>query len=107
MTVTLGRRGSVGSGLPLAAVVARVAAIAALLLAYDASPARAADGSCSTTRGTTTCTFASTGSEQIFTVPDGVSTIHVVATGAPGSLGDFGDSAGRGARVSGDLKGLV
>ena len=45
--------------------------------------------------------------EQTFQVPDGVSTIHVVATGAPGSLGDLGDSAGRGARVSGNLTGLV
>ena len=107
MKVALGRRGSVGPGLPLAALVALVATMAALLLAYNASPARAADGSCSTTRGTTTCTFASTGSEQTFVVPDGVSTVSVVAIGAPGSLGDFGDTAGRGARVSGDLTGLV
>ena len=107
MKMALGRRGGVGPGLPLAALVALVAAMAALLLAYNASPARAADGSCSTTRGTTTCTFASTGSEQTFVVPPGVSTVSVVAIGAPGSLGDFGDTAGRGARVSGDLTGLV
>jgi hypothetical protein len=40
-------------------------------------------------------------------VPDGVSTIHVVATGAPGAVGGLtagnGDPAGSGAQVSGDL----
>jgi hypothetical protein len=107
MKVALGRRGGVGPGLPLAAVVALVAAIAALLLAYNASPAHAAvSADCSTTAGTTTCTFPA-GTEIPFRVPDGVSTIHVVATGAPGSLGDLGDYAGRGAQVSGDLTGLV
>jgi hypothetical protein len=89
--------------LPLAALVALVASIAALLIAYyGASPARAADG-CPTTAGTHTCTFSSTGAEQTFVVPDGVSTIHVVAIGAPGAVGAMGDSAGRGAEVSGDL----
>jgi VCBS repeat-containing protein len=106
MKVALGRRGGVGPGLRIAALVALAAAIAALLLAYNASPARAA-GVCSTKAGITTCTFASTRSEQTFQVPDGVSTIHVVATGAPGFLGDLGHYAGRGARVSGDLTGLV
>ena len=78
-----------------------------LMLAYSASPAHAAvSADCSTTAGTTTCTFPA-GTELPFTVPDGVSTIHVVATGAPGALGDLGDYAGRGARVSGDLTGLV
>ena len=77
-----------------------------LVLAYSANPALA-EGVCSTNEGITTCTFASTGSEQTFQVPDGVSTVHVVAIGAPGSLGDFGDTAGRGAQVRGDLTGLV
>ena len=105
MKVALGRRGSVGPSLPLLAAL--VAAIAALLLAYNASPARAADGNCSTNAGTTTCTFASTGSEQTFRVPDGVSTVRVVAIGAPGAVGLDGGNAGRGARVSGDLTGLT
>ena len=56
---------------PLVALVALVAAMAALLLlAYGASPAHAA-GSCSTTAGTTTCTFSPTGSEDTFVVPEG------------------------------------
>ena len=36
-------------------------------------------------------------------MPDGVSSIHVVATGAPGAVGISGGPAGRGAKVSGDL----
>ena len=71
---------------PLVALVALVAAMAALLLAYGPNPAQAA-GSCSTTSGTTTCTFGPTGSEDTFVVPEGVGTIHVVATGAPGAVG--------------------
>jgi hypothetical protein len=88
---------------PLVALVALVAALAALLLAYSgASPAHAA-GSCSTTSGTTTCTFSSTGSEDTFVVPARVSSIHVVATGAPGSGEANGGTGGRGAQVSADL----
>jgi hypothetical protein len=60
--------------------------MAALLIAYSASSVHAA-GTCTTTAGTTTCTFASTGAEDTFEVPAGVSTIHVVATGAPGAVG--------------------
>jgi VCBS repeat-containing protein len=87
---------------PLVALVALVAAMAALLIAYSASPAHAAV-SCSTTAGTTTCTFSPTGSEQTFLVPPGVSSVHVEATGAPGAVGYLGGTAGRGATVSGDL----
>ena len=86
----------------VAASVALLAAMAALLIAYDASPAHAA-GDCSTTSGTTTCTYAPTGSEDTFLVPEGVSTIHVVATGAPGGVGNGGAPGGLGAQVSADL----
>ena len=73
---------------PLAALVALVAAMAALLLlACGASHAHAA-GSCSTTAGgTTTCTFSPTGSEDTFVVPEGVSSVHVVAQATPGAVG--------------------
>ena len=90
-------------------VVALVAAMAALLLlAYDANPAQAA-GDCSTTSGTTTCTYGSTGAEDTFVVPEGVSSVHVVATGAPGAVGAsmVAAPAGRGAVVSGNLTGLT
>ena len=63
-------------------MVALVAAMAALLLVYGASPIHAA-GSCTTTAGTTTCAFGPTGTEDTFVVPAGVSSVHVVATGAP------------------------
>ena len=97
-----------------AAVVALVSAMAALLLlAYNANPAKAA-GDCSTTSGTTTCTYVSTGAEDTFVVPAGVSSVHVFAVGAPGAAGDFypinGASpapGGAGARVSGNLTGLT
>ena len=64
--------------------------------------------SCSTTSGTTTCTYGSTGEEDTFVVPEGVSSVHVVATGASGAAGRQGARAGgRGAVVSGDLTGLT
>jgi hypothetical protein len=91
-----------------------VAALAALLLlAYNANPAQAA-ADCSTFSGTTTCTFGSTGEEDTFVVPAGVSSVHVFAVGAPGAAGDFyplnGASPARGgfgAEVSGNLTGLT
>jgi hypothetical protein len=96
---------------PLVALVALVAAMAALLIAYNASPTYAAPV-CSTTAGTKTCTFSSTGGEQTFEVPQGVSSVDVVATGAPGAVAfDSGDNTpappGRGAVVSGTLTGLT
>ena len=87
---------------PLVALVALVAAMAAILFVYGASPTHAA-GSCSTTARGTTCTFASTGAEDTFVVPAGVNTIHVEAIAAPGGVGFEGGSAGRGATVRGDL----
>ena len=51
----------------------------------------------------TKCRFLSTGSQDTFVVPAGVSSLHVVATGAPGGVGSYGGSAGRGAQVSGDV----
>ena len=87
---------------PLVALVALVAAMGAILIAYNASPAHAV-GTCTTTAGTTTCTYGPTGAEDTFEVPLGVSTIHVVATGAPGAEGYMGGTEGAGAQVSGDL----
>jgi hypothetical protein len=57
----------------VAALVALVAAMAVLLIAYSASPAHA-EASCSTASGTTTCTFGPTGAEDTFVVPAGVNT---------------------------------
>src|SRR6267142_1622805 len=55
------------------------------------------------TSGTTSCVFSSTGAEQTFTVPAGVTSVHVVALGAAGGSGESGSGGGRGAVVSGDL----
>jgi len=100
---------------PLVALVALVAAMAAILIAHSASPAHARFDSCTTYQGNDakyrTCTFLPSGSEDTFEVPEGEfhygpypNTIHVVATGAPGAEGYFGGTAGRGAKVIGDLK---
>jgi hypothetical protein len=63
----------------------------------------AAAATCTTSSGTTTCVFASTGAEQVFTVPGGVTSVHVEARGAAGATSVFGASGGRGALVTGDL----
>ncbi|MFI8456908.1 hypothetical protein [Kitasatospora sp. NPDC085464] len=66
-----------------------------------------AQGTCTTTGPTTTCTFAFTGAEQTFTVPAGVTQVDVTAIGAAGGLEALGGaSGGRGAQVSGTLAGL-
>jgi hypothetical protein len=49
-----------------------------------------------------TVAFSSTGSEQAFTVPAGVTSIHVVAIGAPGGAAG-NDAGGRGAQATADL----
>jgi hypothetical protein len=50
-----------------------------------------------------TVTFKYTGAEQEFTVPAGVASVHVVATGGAGGKGEGGAAGGRAAVVSGDL----
>ncbi|WP_188309909.1 Ig-like domain-containing protein [Streptomyces sp. CBMA123] len=66
-----------------------------------------AQGTCTTSGNTTTCTFAFTGAEQTFTVPGGVTQVDVTAIGAAGGLEGLGHaSGGRGAQVSGTLTGL-
>jgi hypothetical protein len=68
---------------PLVALAALVAAMAALLIAYGASPVHAA-GSCSTTAaGTTTCTFDTPGTST-WDVPEGVTQAAFDVFGAQG-----------------------
>ena len=43
-----------------------------------------ADATCTTVANQIQCTFASTGAEQTFVVPNGVTTIQVTAIGAAG-----------------------
>lgn len=56
---------------------------------------------CSRSGTTVTCSYSDTGSEQTFTAPTGVSSVHVVAVGATGQA--FSRSGGDGAQVTGDL----
>ena len=73
------------------------------------SPASAVtSGNCTSTAGLVTCTFGFTGVSDSFTVPVGVTSLHVVATGAPGGAMQRFDSSlvtpgGRGATVTADL----
>jgi hypothetical protein len=62
----------------------------ALVDAASALPAN-----CTQSGNTVTCTFASTGAEQTFAVPTGVSSLRVSAVGAPGQ--SFADIAAGGA----------
>lgn len=66
-----------------------------------------ADGTCTTSGSQVTCTFASTGAEQTFVVPAGVSTVQATAIGAAGGANNAGTAGGRGAQVSGTLSGLA
>jgi hypothetical protein len=52
-----------------------------------------------------TQTFISTGTEQTFTVPAGVSSLHVVAVGGSGGTSSSAVAAGRAAQTTGDLAG--
>lgn len=80
-----------------------VAGIAPLALSGTAH----AQGSCTVSGPTTTCTFAFTGTEQTFTVPNGVTQVDVTAIGAAGGLEGVNKTpGGRGAQVSGTLTGL-
>ena len=81
---------------------------AGLLAMVSAGPSAAADGTCLFDRvtGNTTCTFASTGAEQTFTVPADVSSLSVVAKGAAGaSASDGAAPGGEGAVVQRDVVG--
>ena len=49
----------------------------------------------------TSCTYASTGGEQTFTVPSGVTAVTVTTVGAPGGIGESG-SLGRGGSAPAD-----
>ena len=84
---------------PLVALVALVAAMAALLIASSASPVHAA-GSCTTTAGTTTCTFAYTGAAQSWTVPTGVTQATFDVFGAQGGSEPTGKPGGLGGEAT-------
>jgi hypothetical protein len=96
-----------------AALGSALAMVLATLLGPETAVVHA-DGTCTTTGGQVSCTFASTGAEQTFTVPAGISTVQVTAIGAagaptygvPASLGVPPPPGGRGAQVTGTLTGI-
>jgi hypothetical protein len=82
-------------------VAAGLSAMWALALADSAS---ALPSNCSQSGSTVTCTFSSTGSEQTFTVPAGLSTVAATAVGGRGGGGGSnGGAGGFGDTVSGNL----
>jgi hypothetical protein len=81
---------------------------AGLAVALPALPASAA-GPCTTSGTLATCTYGFTGAEQTFSVPSGVTSVSVTATGAAGapSFGSPAPPGGEGAQVTGTLTGLT
>ncbi len=102
----LTRRGIGGRPSRAAFVVSVLCAVGAWSAALGlAGPAAAAlPANCTVTGGAATCSYASTGGEQTFLVPDGVQSISVKAVGAPGGTSDSGTNPGGfGATVTGTL----
>jgi uncharacterized repeat protein (TIGR01451 family) len=81
---------------------AAAAALSSLWVLALAGSAAALPSNCSQSGPTVTCTFSAQGSEQTFATPAGVSSVHVVATGAIGGTTFIGDG-GVGAQVTSDL----
>lgn len=78
---------------PVSRVIVLLATIGALVASQALTPAVASAG-----------VFSYTGAEQTYTVPAGVTAVHIVAIGAPGVSGFFPvDAGGLGAVVSADL----
>ncbi|MGA2009987.1 MAG: choice-of-anchor D domain-containing protein [Solirubrobacteraceae bacterium] len=73
-----------------------VAAIGVVLAIGLASSAAALPVNCTGSGGAVTCSFGFTGSEQTFVVPAGVTSLRVVAVGAPGGGGLDGNAGGLG-----------
>jgi hypothetical protein len=97
---------------PLQAGFRRLAVVlagAAGLFGFSAvglpTEAAALPSNCSASGSMVTCSFTSTGNEQSFVVPSGVSSLHVVAVGAAGQT-SWG-AGGSGAQVTGDLSVLT
>ena len=84
---------------PLVALVALVAAMAAILIAYSASPVHAADG-CQPSGSQVVCTFEFTGAAQSWTVPDGVSQATFDVFGAQGGSEPSGKPGGLGGEAT-------
>ncbi|MFC9282223.1 glycine-rich protein [Streptomyces collinus] len=93
-----------GRGRVLAAAVGVLCAAGLTPVALGTAHAQ---GTCTASGNTTTCSFAFTGAEQTFTVPNGVTQVDVTAIGAAGGKEGVNNTpGGRAAQVSGALTGL-
>jgi hypothetical protein len=85
--------------------------LAAGTLSSTAVPVSAQTPGCESSGGTTICTFVSTGAEQSFRVPAGVTQLGVKLVGAPGGnggkTGTLTPLGGKGATVNATLSGLT
>jgi hypothetical protein len=92
-----------GGRAKVAAVVALVAG--ALTITIDPSQPASASGACVMAAGNVSCTFAYTGAEQTFVVPDRITAVDVLAIGASGgsTSADAPHAGGAGAIVRGSV----
>src|ERR1700733_8312759 len=84
----------------------RASAVAVALLLWAlvlGGSASALPSNCQQVSFTVTCTFSSTGAEQTFVVPSGVTAVSVVAVGAQGATQAFEGAGGAGGTASATL----
>jgi hypothetical protein len=104
----VGSMRSISLGLAVRLLAATVGALAVYATAFATSAVALPPG-CVQSANTVTCTFSSTGSEQTFAVPTGVSSVSAAAVGGRGATGagtdpgSSGGAGGFGAQVTGDL----
>ena len=104
----VGSMRSISLGVAVRLFAATVGALAVYVSAFATSAVALPPG-CVQSANTVTCTFSSTGSEQTFAVPAGVSSVSAAAVGGRGATGvgtdpgSSGGAGGFGAQVTGDL----
>ena len=104
----VGSTRSISLGVAVRLFAATVGALAVYVSAFATSAVALPPG-CVQSANTVTCTFSSTGSEQTFAVPAGVSSVSAAAVGGRGATGvgtdpgSSGGAGGFGAQVTGDL----
>ena len=104
----VGSTRSISLGVAVRLFAVTVGALAVYVSAFATSAVALPPG-CVQSANTVTCTFSSTGSEQTFAVPAGVSSVSAAAVGGRGATGvgtdpgSSGGAGGFGAQVTGDL----
>ena len=104
----VGSMRSISLGVAVRLFAATAGALAVYVSVFATSAVALPPG-CVQSANTVTCTFSSTGSEQTFAVPTGVSSVSAAAVGGSGATGagtdpgSSGGAGGFGAQVTGDL----